>query len=89
MTAHYQKNVLPGYPIRGERATGPKTVRVDPLVAAAEAGNAILLEGDWIKDFLDEIDNFTGADGMTDDQVIAAAGAFKKAMLGAYGPLVW
>ena len=76
--SYYQRHVLPELAIRGDRPTGPKLVRVDPFLAAAEAGNVVLLRGSWNRAFLDECDSFTGDDTTHDDQVIAAAGAFKK-----------
>lgn len=72
---HYQRNVLPGYIVKGVRSTGTKVLRAYPVSAAAEAGNVFLLRGPWINDFLDEISVFPL--GEHDDQVDAVSGAFE------------
>lgn len=77
VTSYYQRHVLRGFAVRGDRPTGPKLVRVDPFLAAAEAGNVVLVRGSWNRTFLDECDTFTGDDSTHDDMVIAAAGVFK------------
>jgi predicted phage terminase large subunit-like protein len=64
--------VLPGYPIYGKRSTGSKAERARAVAAAAEAGNVLLLRGDWIEHFLLECDGRTGHD----DQLDALSGAF-------------
>ena len=89
VVSYYQRRVLPGFPVRGDRPTGPKLVRIDPFLAAAEAGNVVLVRGLWNRAFLDECDSFTGDDTTHDDQVVSAAGCFKRTMLNVYGPLVW
>jgi predicted phage terminase large subunit-like protein len=71
---HYRRSVLIGYNFQSLRPTGDKVVRAMPLAAAAEAGNVMLLEGTWNKDFLDEVEAF-GYDCPHDDQVDAASGA--------------
>jgi len=71
---HYRRTVLLGYNFHPMRPTGDKVVRAMPLAAAAEAGNVMILEGKWNKDFLDEVEAF-GYDCPHDDQVDAAAGA--------------
>ncbi len=73
---HYARKVLVGYAFRGDRPTGSKIERANPLSAAAEAGNVKLLRGDWNKDFLDEIETFPN--GAHDDQVDTVSGAFHK-----------
>ena len=89
VTDRYQRIVLPGFPVRGDRPTGPKLVRCDAFIAAAEAGNVVLLEGDWNAEFIAECDVFTGDDSTHDDQVIAATGCHAKAALMHRMPLVW
>lgn len=74
VTDHYRRTVLLGYNFHSMRPTGDKVVRAMPLAAAAEAGNVMLLEGKWNKDFLDEVEAF-GYDCPHDDQVDAASGA--------------
>lgn len=75
---HYQRMVLPGYAVRSDRVTGDKEVRAAPLSAAAEAGNVKLVEGSWIPDWLQEVSSFPN-EGIHDDQVDSASGAFNKA----------
>jgi predicted phage terminase large subunit-like protein len=91
-TMRYQR-MLRGFAVRGDRPTGPKLTRVDPLLAAAEAGNVVLVRrryygngigvgseaSTWIGAFIAECDEFTGDDSVHDDQVIAAVGAFNRA----------
>ncbi len=68
--------LLAGFTFHGERSTGDKATRAQPLAAQAEAGNVRLLRGPWVKAFLDEIEVFPL--GTHDDQVDAAALAFQK-----------
>ncbi|MGE5483159.1 MAG: phage terminase large subunit [Bacteroidota bacterium] len=72
---HYAREVLKGYAFRGNKATGSKEVRANPVSAAVEAGNVKLVRGPWISDFLDEIEAFPF--GPHDDQVDAVSGAFE------------
>jgi len=81
VTSNYQRNILRGFAVRGDRPTGPKLVRVDPYLAAAEAGNIRLVRGTWNAEFLAEHDEWTGGDAEHDDQIVAAAGAFKQLAL--------
>lgn len=71
--AHYQDTVLLGYPFEGVRSTGDKTTRAEVLASAAEAGRVFLVDGPWVKAFLDEVEMFPN--GPHDDQVDAASGA--------------
>jgi predicted phage terminase large subunit-like protein len=73
---HYQRNVLRGFAFYGDRVTGKKEVRANPLSSAAEAGNVFLVRGTYINDFLDEMLGFPY--GAHDDQVDSASGAFSK-----------
>jgi predicted phage terminase large subunit-like protein len=68
--------LLAGWTVRGERSTGEKFTRAQPLAAQAEAGNVVLLRGEWNRAFLDEVEMFPH--GGHDDQVDAASGAFAK-----------
>ncbi len=82
---HYARFVLKGYAVRGNRSTGSKVLRANPVSAAAEGGRIFLVKGTWISEFLDELELFPG--GNHDDQVDALAGAFevvsRSASLGA------
>jgi predicted phage terminase large subunit-like protein len=74
---HYRRRVLKGFTFYGDKVTGSKELRANPLSAAAEAGNVFLVRGRWISDFLDEIVAFPN-EGAHDDQVDAVSGAFDK-----------
>jgi len=73
---HYLRHVLAGFSFRGQRSTGDKLTRADPLAAQAEAGNVLLVRGSWNEAFLEELANFPF--GEYDDQVDGASGAFSK-----------
>jgi predicted phage terminase large subunit-like protein len=72
---------LAGYDVRTAPATGSKLTRALPFSAQAEAGNVKLVRGPWNKAYLDELHNFTGADGGADDQVDPSAAAFNRLAL--------
>jgi predicted phage terminase large subunit-like protein len=70
----FQRKTLPGFPVKGDRPTGPKAERWRPLIVAAEAGNVRLLRGAWNKPVLDVLESIpTGAH---DDDADALAGLF-------------
>ena len=71
---HYARHVLVGFSFHGQKTTGSKEIRANPVSSAAEAGNVKLVRGPWINDFLDEAEAFPG--GVHDDQVDAVSGAF-------------
>jgi predicted phage terminase large subunit-like protein len=71
---HYARKVLEGYDFKGIPSTGPKEVRAQPVSAAAEAGNVILIKGHWNAEFLDEVSLFPNGDN--DDIVDVLSGAF-------------
>lgn len=73
---HYRRKVLSGFTFEGDRPTGPKEVRAEPVSSSAQAGNISLVRGDWIEDYLDEIVSFPQK-GFKRDQVDATSGAFK------------
>jgi predicted phage terminase large subunit-like protein len=73
MIAHYQGRVLLGYPFEGDRPTGDKVLRAEPLASAAQAGRVKLVAGPWNRAFLDEVEMFPH--GPHDDQVDAVSGA--------------
>src|SRR5207253_1350463 len=66
---HYLR-LLNGFNFHGERSTGSKADRAQPLAAQAEGGAVKLVRAAWNKDFLDEIEMFPF--GGHDDQVDAA-----------------
>lgn len=73
---HYRRNILNGYTFYGDKVTGNKIERANPVSAQAEAGNVKLVKGSWINDFLEEAELFPV--GKHDDQVDAVSGAFSK-----------
>ena len=75
MIDHYARDVLKGYAFKGEKTTGSKEVRANPLSAAAENGNVFIVEGSWNYSFLEEICAFPTR-GVHDDQVDSTSGAF-------------
>ena len=72
---NYQRKFLVGYAVRDDKPTGDKATRAQPLAAAAEAGNVLLVRGTWNRDFLDEIDGVFRGGADHDDQADAASGA--------------
>ncbi len=73
---HYARRILIGYSFKGDRPTGDKATRAEPLSAAAENGNVRLVKGKWNRDFIDEAEGFPH--GTYKDQIDAASGAFSK-----------
>lgn len=71
--------MLAGYHITGDKPSKDKRVRAEPFAAQAEAGNVVLIEGRWIQEFLDELEDFP--EGLA-DQVDATSGAFNKLIEG-------
>lgn len=71
-------SLLAGYSVKAVKETGSKALRADPLAAQVNAGNVRLVRGEWNRAFVEELRQFTGAEGNTDDQVDAAAGAFSE-----------
>ena len=73
---YYARKVLNGYAFRGNKTTGDKTSRANPVSSAAEAHNIKIIHSDHVGDFLDEIEAFP--EGSHDDQVDALSGAFEQ-----------
>lgn len=65
---------LQGLTYRYQKPQGNKIDRASPLSAQAEVGNVYLVDGPWIDDFLNELENFP--DGSHDDQVDAASSGY-------------
>lgn len=70
--------LLAGYIIKITRPSADKITRAKPLSAQCEAGNVLVLRGDWNEDFFKELENFDGSDSGHDDQVDAASDAFNE-----------
>lgn len=73
---HYRRKVLMGYDFTGYRSTGPKPERAKPYSAHAEHGHVLLMRAHWNQSFVNEHSPFP-TDGIHDDQVDAASGAFR------------
>ena len=73
---HYRMRVLVGYDFDGIPSTGSKVERARPVAAAAHARNIKLVQGPWIRDFLDELHAFPQK-GVHDDQVDMLSGAVR------------
>ena len=72
---HYQRQVLPGFAVYGNRPAAAKAVRAAPLAAASESGNVRLVRARWNPEFLAEVEGAFGNGGAHDDQIDAAAAA--------------
>lgn len=66
--------LLAGWDVRGVRPTGDKMVRAKPLAAQAEAGNVVLVRGEWNEMFLRALHGFPQL--AHDDLVDASSNAF-------------
>lgn len=75
MIDHYARSVLDGFAFRGNKVTGNKEIRANPVSSAAEAGNVFILNAPWNEAFLDELVLFPL--GAHDDQVDALSGALE------------
>lgn len=65
---------LAGFSVYTHTVSGDKETRAEPLAAQWQQGNVLLLEGDWNREFLNEMEGFPVA--LHDDQVDAASDAF-------------
>lgn len=74
--AQYLVRQLAGFSYRFSPETGDKQTRALPLSAQAEAGNVMLVRGEWNREFLDELTSFPT--GKFKDQVDAASRAFAE-----------
>jgi predicted phage terminase large subunit-like protein len=72
----YLTGKLKGYRVKHSTESGSKVKRAEALSAQAEAGNVVLLEGDWNEEFINELTVFPGS--KFDDQVDAASRAFHQ-----------
>jgi predicted phage terminase large subunit-like protein len=72
---HYQRTVLRGWSVYGEKKTGSKVELARPLSAYASNGHVCIVRGPWNGAFLDEAESFPF--GGHDDQVDAVAGAYR------------
>ena len=65
-----------GYIARSDRPTGDKVTRAQPLSAAIEAELVCAVKGEWVQEFIGELETFPS--GRYKDQVDAASAAFNK-----------
>lgn len=65
--------------IEGIRPDADKLIRSLPWVKRAEAGKVYLVQGEWINDFLDEAQVFTGHGDKHDDQIDTTSGVYRMA----------
>lgn len=72
--AHYQRHVLPGYYVEGDRPSAAKEVRAIPLSGAARTGRLKLVRGPWVRAFVEEANGFPNA--KRKDQVDAASALY-------------
>jgi predicted phage terminase large subunit-like protein len=75
-SAEFTIKDLAGFNVHAERVTGDKVTRADPYAAQVEIRNIALLDGKWVRDFINEHTKFPT--GKYKDQVDSAAGAFNK-----------
>lgn len=73
---------LAKWPVQSLRVTGDKVVRCGPFAAAAHSGHIRLVRGEWLSEYLDELDIFP--DGQFMDQVDATTLAYNY--LAQFGP---
>jgi predicted phage terminase large subunit-like protein len=69
---------LLGLPLQVLPTRGDKFVHAQPFAAAWNDGRVLLPKGEipWVREFLEELNKFTGVNDPTDDQVDAAGNAF-------------
>ncbi len=72
--------------IQGIKPGSDKLTRALPWISRAEAGKVFLSRGNWINEFLDECQSFTGHGDKHDDQVDAVSGCYQ--MCGHKGELI-
>ena len=69
-------SMLSGFSVSVVRPSGSKEVRADPFAAQVQAGNVLLLRGDWNDEYLSELESFP--EGAHDDMVDASSDAFAR-----------
>lgn len=74
---------LRGFVVQADLVTGSKEVRAEPYAAQVQAGNVILVQAEWNRDYMTEHEMFPN--GKYKDQVDASGGAFLK-LVGRPGP---
>ena len=68
--------MLSGFPVEAVRPTGDKVTRAEPFSAQWQAGNVMLLAGEWNETYLTEMEGFP--ESVHDDMVDASSDAFTR-----------
>ncbi|HEY4385356.1 MAG TPA: phage terminase large subunit, partial [Ktedonobacteraceae bacterium] len=84
---HYCRSVLRGFAAHGERSTGDKFVRAQPLFGAIQNRNLYLVRAHWNASFINEMITFP--DGVNDDQVDSTSLGYSKLMGRRYKGVTW
>lgn len=71
-------SMLAGYSVEIVSPTGSKEVRATPFASQVQAGNVIILKGEWNDMYLSELESFP--ESKHDDMVDASSDAFNKLM---------
>jgi len=84
----FYTRLLAGYAFSGDKVTGDKVTRAQPLSSQAEAGNVKLVRSPWNRMLLEELSVFPF--GAHDDMVDSLSGGFSRLALGPWRKLsVW
>jgi len=76
---HLRRHVLQEYTYRPVKPVTKKSKRAQPVSARWDAGDIYVLRAPWTDDFLNELEAYSGDDGVGhDDQVDALSGAFSQ-----------
>lgn len=71
-------SMLAGYSVEIASPTGSKEVRATPFASQVQAGNVLILKGEWNDMYLSELESFP--ESKHDDMVDASSDAFNKLM---------
>ncbi|MBC7074674.1 MAG: phage terminase large subunit, partial [Syntrophomonadaceae bacterium] len=77
----YLTRQLSGFRVRSSPESGDKVTRAEPLAAQINAGNVMILRGDWNDQLINEMRMFPN--GSFDDQIDALSRAFSELIGGA------
>lgn len=66
--------MLAGFTVETIKPTGSKENRANPFASQVQAGNVLLLRGEWNEEYISELESFP--DGSHDDMVDASSDAF-------------
>jgi predicted phage terminase large subunit-like protein len=74
--AERQRKRFSPYPSTFKPSTGSKLIRAQGFMAAAEGGRVVVVDGEWVDDWLDELCAWSGRDGEVDNRIDATSVAF-------------